>query len=53
MAKDATSELTWYHKPFGRRLARPDHPFFTICRPAQSDDDDVRRRNELAALAGL
>lgn len=53
MAKHADSELTWYHKPFGRRLASPDHPFFTISQPADSDDTDGRRRNELAARAGL
>ncbi len=53
MATDATCELIWYHKPFGRRVAHRGSPFFTICRPAQPDDDDRRRRNELAALAGL
>jgi hypothetical protein len=53
MATHATSQLTWYRKPFGRRVASAQHPFFTISQPVDPDDRDGRRRNELANLAGL
>lgn len=53
MAKHATSQLTWYHKPFGRRLISPGHPYFSISQPADPDDGDTRRRRDLADLAGL
>ena len=53
MAEHATSQLTWYHKPFGRRVFSPQHPYFSISRPADSEDRDTRRRNELTDLAGL
>jgi hypothetical protein len=53
MAKHATSQLTWYHKPFGRRLISSEQPYFAISDAADPDDGDTRRRNELADLAGL
>jgi hypothetical protein len=53
MAKNATSQLTWRHKPFGRRVASPEHPYFSISHPSDSEDTDVLRRRGLADLAGL
>jgi hypothetical protein len=53
MATPTTSQLTWYRKPFGRRLASREYPFFTISQPADADGRDGRRRDELANLAGL
>jgi len=53
MAKNATSQLTWYHKPFGRRMVSPEHPYFSISHPSHSEDADTLRRRYLADLAGL
>ena len=53
MVENATSQLTWYHKPFGRRVVSPDHPRFCIFETAQADDRDARRRRDLADAAGL
>jgi hypothetical protein len=53
MAEHATSHLTWYRKPFGRRVARADHPYFAISPAAVAGDSDARRRRDLAATAGL
>lgn len=53
MAKHATSQLTWYHKPFGRRVVSTEHPYFSFSQPVDPDDGDTRRRNELADLAGV
>lgn len=52
MAQNA-SQLTWYHQPFGRRVASPDHPYFSISRSAHAGDSDARRRRDLADIAGL
>jgi hypothetical protein len=53
MAKHMNPQLTWYHKPFGRRSVSPEHPYFFISHPSHSEDGDARRRRDLAALAGL
>jgi hypothetical protein len=54
MANDATTHLTWYHKPFGRRVASPGgHPYFVISHTAEVEDADERRRRNLADMAGL
>jgi hypothetical protein len=53
MVKNATSQLTWYHKPFGRRVAGPDHPCFFSFETAGAEDRDARRRRDLADVAGL
>ncbi|MGH8972510.1 MAG: hypothetical protein ACRD0C_04835 [Acidimicrobiia bacterium] len=53
MAKNPTSQLTWYHKPFGRRLCSPEHPYFSISHPSNPGDGDAARRRNLAELAGL
>jgi hypothetical protein len=53
MAKNTTSQLTWYHKPFGRRVASPEHPYFFISHTAHAEDSDARRRRDLADVAGL
>ena len=52
MAKHTTSQLTWYHKPFGRRIVSPEHPYFFIS-PPHAEDSDGRRRRDLADHAGL
>lgn len=52
MAKDPTSRLVWYRKPFGPRVASHEYPFFRISQPSDTEDDDARRR-DLADLAGL
>jgi hypothetical protein len=53
MAKNATSQLTWYHNPFGRRVVSPEHPYFFISHTAHNEDSDARRRRNLADIAGL
>ena len=53
MAENPTSSLTWYHKPFGTRVASLEHPYFFISRTADAEDPDGRRRRDLADLAGL
>ena len=53
MTKDATSQLIWYRKPFGRRLANRKHPYFSISHDADTVDADRSRRHALAARAGL
>lgn len=53
MTKNATSQLTWRHKPFGRRVASPEYPYFTISHPSNPEDADALRRQDLADLAGL
>jgi hypothetical protein len=53
MAKNTTSQLTWYHGPFGRRVVSPDHPYFSISRSSHSEDSDTLRRRDLTDLAGL
>jgi hypothetical protein len=53
MAKNATSQLTWYHKPFGQRVGSPEHPYFSISHPSHPEDGDTLRRRDLADLAGL
>ena len=53
MARNTTSQLTWYHKPFGRRVVSSEHPYFFIAHPAQGEDSDARRRRNLTDLAGL
>ncbi|HEY3241617.1 MAG TPA: hypothetical protein VGL92_18800 [Acidimicrobiia bacterium] len=53
MTKDATSRLTWYHKPFGRRVVSPEHPYFSISQPSDPEDNDALRRRDLSDLAGL
>ena len=53
MAKNATSHLTWYHKPFGRRVVSAEHPYFFISHTADAGDNDAHRRRNLADLAGL
>jgi hypothetical protein len=53
MAKSATSQLIWYHRPFGRRVVSPEHPYFFISHTAHDEDSDARRRRNLADVAGL
>ena len=53
MATNPTSELTWYRKPFGRRVSMPEHPFFSMAHPSDTDDGDALRRRQIADLAGL
>ena len=53
MATSTTAQLTWYHKPFGRRVVSPDHPYFSISHPSHSGDADTLRRRDLTDLAGL
>ena len=53
MAKHTTSQLTWYHKPFGRRVVSPEHPYFFIEHSAHDEDSDACRRRSLADVAGL
>jgi hypothetical protein len=53
MAQNATSQLIWYRKPFGRRLANRQHPYFSISPDADTVDADGSRRRALAARAGL
>lgn len=52
MTKDPTS-LTWYRKPFGRRVITAGRPEFSISPPSDGEDGDARRRHDLAFLAGL
>jgi hypothetical protein len=53
MAANATSPLTWYHKPFGRRVVSAEHPYFFISHTAHGEDSDARRRRNLTDVAGL
>jgi hypothetical protein len=53
MAQNTTSRLTWYRKPFGRRVASTEHPYFSISQPSSSENDDGLRRRNLADLAGI
>ena len=53
MAKHATSQLTWHHKPFGRRVVSPEPPYSSISQPADPEDGDALRRQDLADIAGL
>jgi hypothetical protein len=53
MAQNATSHLTWHHKPFGRRVVSPEQPYFFISHTAHAADRDARRRRNLADVAGL
>jgi hypothetical protein len=53
MATDPTSALTWYHKPFGRRVATSGHPYFSISHDPDPESGDTRRRRHLAGQAGL
>jgi hypothetical protein len=53
MANDPTSRLIWYRKPFGRRVASPEYPYFLISHPPNPEDGDALRRRQLADLAGL
>lgn len=52
MTKHTTS-LIWSHKPFGRRKASTEHPYFSISHASDSANRDAGRRSELADLAGL
>jgi hypothetical protein len=53
MTQHPTTQLTWCHKPFGRRVVSPEHPYFSISHRPHSEDSDARRRRNLADIAGL
>ncbi|MDQ3946013.1 MAG: hypothetical protein M3357_12855 [Actinomycetota bacterium] len=53
MTDDPTFRLTWYRKPFGRRVVSGEHPYFSISQPSDPEDDDALRRRHLSDLAGL
>jgi hypothetical protein len=53
MGQDRLSQLTWHHKPFGRRVASTEYPYFSISHSAGLEDRDATRRRELADRAGL
>ncbi len=53
MSLNPTSELTWSHKAYGRRVSTSEFPYFALAERPDTHGGDAPRRRHIAELAGL